>query len=50
VKNGSKMKWMARVGAGNATGCPHIQLAVDRGATAIHINGDQAETLLAKGA
>lgn len=48
-KNGGKMKWVAQVGAGNADGCPHIQMAVDRGATAIHINGDHAETLLAKG-
>ena len=48
-KNGGKMKWIAQVGAGEATGCSHIQLAVDRGATAIHINGDHAETLLARG-
>ena len=48
-KNGGKMKWIAQVGAGDASGCPHIQLAVDRGATGIHINGDQAETLLANG-
>ena len=48
-KNGGKMMWIAQVGAGDATGCPHIQLAVNRGATAIHINGDQAESLLAKG-
>lgn len=47
-KNGGKMKWIAQVGAGDASGCPHVQLAVDRGATAIHINGDQAETLLAR--
>ena len=48
-KNGGKMKWIAQVGAGDASGCPHIQLAVDRGATGIHLNGDQAETLLANG-
>ncbi len=48
-KNGGKMKWIAQVGAGNSDGCPHVQLAVDRGATAIHINGDHAETLLARG-
>jgi hypothetical protein len=48
-KNGGKMKWIAQVGAGDPSGCPHIQLAVDRGATGIHINGDQAETLLANG-
>ena len=47
--NGGKMKWIAQVGAGDANGCPHIQMAVDRGATGIHINGDQAESLLAKG-
>jgi len=48
-KNGGKMKWIAQVGAGDASGCPHVQLAVDGGATGIHINGDQAESLLAKG-
>ena len=48
-KNGGKMMWIAQVGAGDASGCPHVQLAVDRGATGIHINGDQAESLLAKG-
>ena len=35
------------MGADDPSGCPHIQLAVDRGATGIHINGDQAESLLA---
>jgi len=48
-KNGGKMKWIAQVGAGDASGCPHVQLAVDRGATGIHINGDHAESLLARG-
>ncbi len=48
-KNGGKMKWIAQVGSGDASGCPHVQLAVDRGATGIHINGDQAESLLARG-
>jgi len=45
--NGGKMKWVAQVGAGDAAGCPDVQVAVDHGATAIHINGDHAETLLA---
>jgi len=48
-KNGGKMKWIAQVGAGDANGCPHIQMAVDLGATGIHINGDHAESLLARG-
>jgi hypothetical protein len=47
-QNGGKMKWIAQVGAGDATGCPHIQMAVDGGATAIHSNGDHAEQLLAR--
>ena len=46
-KNGGKMKLIAQVGADDPSGCPHIQLAVGRGATGIHINGDQAESLLA---
>ena len=46
-KNGGKMKLIAQVGADDPSGCPHIQLAVGRGATGIHINRDQAESLLA---
>ena len=30
-KNGGKMKWIAQVGAGDASGFPHVRLAVDRG-------------------
>lgn len=47
-KNGGKMQWIAQVGAGDASGCPHVQMAVDRGAAGIHINGDHAEQLLAR--
>jgi hypothetical protein len=49
-KNGGKIQWIAQVRVGQASGpaagFTQIQKAVDQGAVAIHLTGDNAESLL----
>lgn len=48
-KNGGKMKWIAQVRLDGEGGFSQIDMAVDQGATGVHLTGDTAEGLLGKG-
>ena len=48
-KSGGKMKWFAQIRLDENSGYSQIQRAVDEGATAIHITGDAAYSLLQQG-
>lgn len=48
-KHGGKMKWISQVRLDSGGGYSQIQQAIDQGATAVHLTGDTAESLLAQG-
>jgi hypothetical protein len=48
-KAGGKMKWMAQARLDADDGFTQFQKAIDQGASAVHITGDGAESLLAQG-
>lgn len=45
-KNGGKMKWISQVRLDAGGGYSQIDKAIDRGAVAVHLTGDAAESLL----
>ena len=48
-KNGGKIKWFSQVWEDSGGGWSQVDKSMDEGAAAIHVNGDAAERLLAKG-